>query len=311
MGFGLGGSQNGFSIELAASQNSANGNGSSITHHIFVGNHTQPDGAVIASSATPDKNHLSTGTPGWTDIENHANSGASDFSVAVSGSMGKTTTPASDSFINDIPKSGQPQLSDGNSLPIGTLQQTKDRAISPGTIKIHSPEAQQQDVSQISRDTAAAENALKDKFDAQKAEGSLAIQREMAVLGQQAIQQTFDALKKQEKKLERNQLKNDAAFNELSEAAQKKALDKIDQNVEEKYGIGSKLQIAAQAISGLFARLAAGNVSGADGQQVSQGNEPMRVLLHTLATGVIAKAQGGSAIGGAAGAARERLSPSL
>ncbi len=33
VGFGLGGSQNGFSIELAASQNSAKGNGSSITHH--------------------------------------------------------------------------------------------------------------------------------------------------------------------------------------------------------------------------------------------------------------------------------------
>ncbi len=33
VGFGLGGSQNGFSIELAASQNSANANGSSVTHH--------------------------------------------------------------------------------------------------------------------------------------------------------------------------------------------------------------------------------------------------------------------------------------
>ncbi|THB82738.1 AT-2 family transporter, partial [Pantoea allii] len=70
--------------------------------------------------------------------------------------------------------------------------------------------------------------------------------------------------------------------------------------------------IAAQAISGLFAGLAGGNVSGAVAagaapllaqmvKQVSQGNEPMRVLLHTLASGLIAKAQGGSAIGGAAG----------
>ncbi|WFL69979.1 hemagglutinin repeat-containing protein [Pantoea sp. X85] len=424
VGFGLGGSQNGFSIELAASQNSANGNGSSITHHnsevsaagdltvkagqdvtlnganlngnhvdlnagrnleiasqqdrasydshqsasgfsasicvppicagvpvqgsasmsgskiyndfdsvqqqsgisagdggynIYVGNHTQLDGAVIASSATPDKNHLSTGTLGWTDIENHANSGANGYSVAVSGSMGKTTTPASDSFIKNIPKSGQAQPSGGNSLPIGTLQQTKDRAssttysaISPGTIEIRNPDAQKQDVAQISRDTAAAENALKDKFDAQKMEDSLAIQREMAVLGQQAIQQTFDALKKQEKEQERNKLKTDAAFNGLSEEEQKKALDKIDKNVEEKYGIGSDLQIAAQAISGLFAGLAGGNVSGAVAagaapllaqmvKQVSQGNEPMRILLHTLASGLIAKAQGGSSMGGAAG----------
>ncbi|WP_052696968.1 hemagglutinin repeat-containing protein [Pantoea sp. SM3] len=397
VGFGLGGSQNGFSIELAASQNSANGNGSSITHHnsevnaagdltvkagqdvtlnganlnghhvdldagrnleiasqqdrasydshqsasgfsasicvppicagvpvqgsasmsgsklyndfdsvqqqsgisagdggynIYVGNHTQLDGAVIASSATPDKNHLSTGTLGWTDIENHANSGGSGFSVAVSGSMGKTTSPASDSFINNIPKSGQPQPSGGNSPPMGTLQQTQDSAssttysaISPGTIEIRNPHAQKQDVSQISRDTAAAENALKDKFDAQKAENSLAIQREIAALGQQTIQVTFDYLKAQEK-------------------------DKA--KAEEMYGIGSKLQIAAQAISGLFAGLAGGNVSGAVAagaapllaQMVKQAageNEPLRVLLHTLASGLIAKAQGGSAIGGAAG----------
>ena len=424
VGFGLGGSQNGLSLELAASQNSANGNGSSITHHnsevsaagdltvkagqdvklnganlngnhvdlnagrnleiasqqdrasydshqsssgfsasicippicagvpvqgsasmsgskiyndfdsvqqqsgisagdggykIYVGNHTQLDGAIIASSATPDKNHLSTGTLGWTDIENHANAGGSGFSAAVSGSMGKNTTHTSDSSGNDTSKSGHSQQSGDNSLPMGTLQQTKDRAssttysaISPGTIEIRNPDAQKQDVSQISRETAAAENVLKDKFDVQKAEGSLAIQREMAVLGQQAIQQTFDALKKQEKEQERNKLKNDAAFNKLSEADQKKALDKIDQNVEEKYGIGSDLQIAAQAISGLFAGLAGGNVSGAVAagaapllaqmvKQVSQGNEPMRVLLHTLASGLIAKAQGGSAIGGAAG----------
>ncbi|WP_223813780.1 MULTISPECIES: hemagglutinin repeat-containing protein [unclassified Pantoea] len=424
VGFGLGGSQNGFSIELAASHNSANGNGSSITHHnsevsaagdltvkagqdvtlnganlngnhvdltagrnldiasqqdratydshqsssgfsasicippicagvpvqgsasmsgsniyndfdsvrqqsgisagdggynIYVGNHTQLDGAIIASSATPDKNHLSTGTLGWTDIENHANTGGNGFSVAVSGSMGKNTAHTSDSSINNASKSGQSQSAGGNSLPVGTLQQTKDlassinySAISPGTIEIRNPDAQKQDVSQISRDTAAAENVLKDKFDVQKAEGSLAIQREMAVLGQQAIQQTFDALKKQEKEQERNKLKNDAAFNKLSEADQKKALDNIDQNVEEKYGIGSDLQIAAQAISGLFAGLAGGNVSGAVAagaapllaqmvKQVSQRNEPVRVLLHTLASGLIAKAQGGSAIGGAAG----------
>ncbi len=44
-------------------------------YNIYVGNHTQLDGAVIASSATPDKNHLSTGTLGWSDIDNHAKSG--------------------------------------------------------------------------------------------------------------------------------------------------------------------------------------------------------------------------------------------
>ncbi|GCH18226.1 hemagglutinin-related protein [Escherichia coli] len=37
---------------------------------VTVGNHTQLNGAVIASTATDDKNSLSTGTLGWSDIHN-------------------------------------------------------------------------------------------------------------------------------------------------------------------------------------------------------------------------------------------------
>ncbi|WP_249923968.1 hemagglutinin repeat-containing protein, partial [Escherichia coli] len=39
---------------------------------ITVGRHTQLDGAVIASTATPDKNHLDTGTLGFSDLHNEA-----------------------------------------------------------------------------------------------------------------------------------------------------------------------------------------------------------------------------------------------
>jgi len=39
---------------------------------VTVGEHTQLNGAVIASTATPDKNRLDTGTLGFGDIENHA-----------------------------------------------------------------------------------------------------------------------------------------------------------------------------------------------------------------------------------------------
>jgi filamentous hemagglutinin len=34
---------------------------------VTVGNHTQLDGVVIASTATEDQNRLDTGTQGWTD----------------------------------------------------------------------------------------------------------------------------------------------------------------------------------------------------------------------------------------------------
>jgi filamentous hemagglutinin len=93
-------------------------------------------------------------------------------------------------------------------------------------------------VSQISRDTASAENALKDKFDAEKAEDSTAVQREMAVLGQQVIQQTFDYLKLQAKQQERDKLKNDKTFNEMTAQEQEKYLSDRDKEVEKQYGIG-------------------------------------------------------------------------
>ncbi|MDN7670908.1 hypothetical protein, partial [Burkholderia vietnamiensis] len=41
-------------------------------YDVNVGNHTQLDGGVIASTATPDKNSLSTQTLGFTNLENHA-----------------------------------------------------------------------------------------------------------------------------------------------------------------------------------------------------------------------------------------------
>lgn len=39
---------------------------------ITVGKHTQLNGAVISSSAIPDKNHLDTGTLGFSDLHSEA-----------------------------------------------------------------------------------------------------------------------------------------------------------------------------------------------------------------------------------------------
>ncbi len=51
---------------------------------ITVGNHTQLDGAVIASTATADKNSLDTGTLGFSDLHNEA-----DFKTRHSGIRGQ------------------------------------------------------------------------------------------------------------------------------------------------------------------------------------------------------------------------------
>jgi len=396
VGFGLGGSQNGFSIELAASQNSANANGSSVSHHnsdvtargdlsvkagqdvtlngaslkgnhvelnagrdlniasqqdrstydshesasgfnasicvppicagvpvqgsanasggkvnnnfasvqqqsgikagnggydVYVGQHTQLDGAVIASSATPDKNHLSTGTLGWSDIDNQAKSGGSGYGVSV-GTTG-------------MPSAGLTQVKAG-------ADSVTHSAVSAGTIDIREPASQKQDLATLSRDTDSAAGALSDHFDAQKVQDNLAVQREMMALGQQTIQQTFDYLKDKEKEEQRDKLKDNPAFNKLTPQEKSQLLNKLDEQTEEKYGIGSKMQIAAQAISGVFSALAGGNASGAVAagaapllaqmvKQASGDNDAMRILLHTLASGLIARAQGGSVAGAAAG----------
>ncbi|EDJ1206116.1 hypothetical protein GEX85_05320 [Salmonella enterica] len=52
---------------------------------ITVGNHTQLDGAVIASTATADKNSLDTGTLGFSDIHNEADFKTQHSGISISG----------------------------------------------------------------------------------------------------------------------------------------------------------------------------------------------------------------------------------
>ncbi|WP_049194232.1 hemagglutinin repeat-containing protein, partial [Serratia marcescens] len=57
-------------------------------YDVKVKEHTQLDGAVIASTADKDKNRLDTGTLGWTDIHNQA-----DYSATHSGGSFSTGGP--------------------------------------------------------------------------------------------------------------------------------------------------------------------------------------------------------------------------
>jgi filamentous hemagglutinin len=57
-------------------------------YDVNVGNHTQLDGGVIASTATPDKNSLSTQTLGFTNLENHASYSGDTVGFSASGGFG-------------------------------------------------------------------------------------------------------------------------------------------------------------------------------------------------------------------------------
>ncbi|MCT4713418.1 FhaB, partial [Enterobacteriaceae bacterium H18W14] len=94
---------------------------------ITVGNHTQLDGAVIASTATADKNHLDTGTLGFTDIHNEA-----DFKTEHSGvSLSGGGSFGGDQFKGNMP--GGVVSMAGNS---GHAEGTTQSAVADGSITI-------------------------------------------------------------------------------------------------------------------------------------------------------------------------------
>jgi len=143
---------------------------------ITVGKHTQLDGAVIASTATADKNSLDTGTLGWRDINNSAEY-SSDTKAIIGGYAGD--------------KNG----SGGGAIPIigigahDDASGTTHSAIADGTITVRDKENQQQDVADLSRDTDNANGHIDKIFDKEKVQE----QQELAGLfGQMANQAAGD-----------------------------------------------------------------------------------------------------------------------
>ncbi|MDN7368862.1 hemagglutinin repeat-containing protein, partial [Escherichia coli] len=109
---------------------------------ITVGRHTQLDGAVIASTATPDKKHLDTGTLGFSDLHNEADYKVSHSGISLSGggSFG-------DKFQGNMP--GGMMSAGGHS---GHAEGTTQAAVAEGTITIRDRDNQKQNLANLSRD---------------------------------------------------------------------------------------------------------------------------------------------------------------
>ncbi|WP_394003246.1 hemagglutinin repeat-containing protein [Luteimonas sp. WGS1318] len=118
---------------------------------IEVGGHTQLDGAALASAST--NNRLSTGTLGWSDLENRAEYKASSISFSA-GTSG-----------NDKGSSGS--FSPGLSLPQSDSASSTTRAgVAVGTIEVRDGAV---DLSGLNRDvTALQQEGLKTIFDERK-----------------------------------------------------------------------------------------------------------------------------------------------
>lgn len=111
-------------------------------------------GAVISSTATPDKNKLNTGTLTYSDIQNKAEYKSTGFGVGYNNKL----EPGM--------KLGDYGFTPNPSIPVGdSADSITKAAISPGTITIR--DNPNQDISTLSRDTANSLNALGKIFDKQ------------------------------------------------------------------------------------------------------------------------------------------------
>jgi filamentous hemagglutinin len=289
---------------------------------VHVGEHTQLDGAVIASDATADKNRLDTGTLGWTDIENKAKSGGSQYAVSVSGGVGQNEDGSLKPIANGLPTASLASVSDSDSS-------STHSAVADGEIVIRDKDKQQQDIAELSRDTANAHQALENNFDKDKIRDQLETQTQAVALGTQAMDAWRTSKLNDEKAKIRAEMDAKGELKGLSDAQINAKIESSEQykNVDKEYGVGSEFWRNGTAITGLLAGVLGGNVSGgmAAGaapyvagliKDAAGDNNAARIALHTLASAVLVKAQGGNSAAGAAGgfiaaAASDKLASAL
>ncbi|ETS33333.1 filamentous hemagglutinin family [Photorhabdus khanii NC19] len=300
-------------------------------YQVNVGDHTQLDGAVIASTAAKEKNTLNTGTLGFKDIKNKA-----DFTVEQQSAGVSLGQPAAGQVLNNLAV---------NALT-GTHNQGHDSstthaAVSDGTLIIRDKAHQTQDTANLSRDTDNAANVLSPIFDKEKEQqrlkqaqlmGELSAQMaeiagtEGKIIATKAAKAKLDRISEQDKIAAREKLVNrgnqhptPADINQqIYDTAYTQALN------ESGLGTGGKYQKALQAATAAIQGLAGNHL----GQALAGGASPYlagvikelttdpqthqvdiatNTLAHAILGAVAAEVSGNNALSGAAGAASGEL----
>ncbi|HBB6470231.1 TPA: VENN motif pre-toxin domain-containing protein, partial [Escherichia coli] len=275
---------------------------------ITVGRHTQLDGAVIASTVTPDKNHLDTGTLGFSDLHNEADYKVSHSGISLSGggSFG-------DKFQGNMP--GGMISAGGHS---GHAEGTTQAAVAEGTITIRDRDNQKQNLANLSRDPAHANDSISPIFDKEKEQRRLQTVGLISDIGSQVAdiartQGELNALKAAQDKY--GPVPADAT-EEQRQAYLAKLRDTPEYKKEqEKYGTGSDMQrgiqAATAALQGLVGGNMAGALAGASAPELANiighhagidDNTAAKAIAHAILGGVTAALQGNSAAAGAIGA---------
>ncbi|HFF9119731.1 TPA: hemagglutinin repeat-containing protein, partial [Yersinia enterocolitica] len=278
---------------------------------ITVGEHTQLDGAVIASTATADKNTLDTGTLGFSNIGNKADFKVEHQSVGIStgGNIGGQ-------FVGNM----------ANGLLVGANNEghadsTTHAAVSDGTITVRDTDKQQQNVADLSRDVEHANNALSPIFDKEKEQNRLREAQLIGEIGSQVsdvirTQGDINGLKAAKEKL--GPLKENATEKDRAEYMEKLRNSDVYKDEMKKNGTGSALQQGVQAATSAIQGLAGGDMAkalaGASAPYLAEVihnmttdangkvNVEANLMAHAVLGAVMAQVNGNSALAGASGA---------
>ncbi|HFP0500312.1 TPA: VENN motif pre-toxin domain-containing protein, partial [Escherichia coli] len=283
---------------------------------VTTGQHTQLNGAVIASTATADKNRLDTGTLGFSDIENRADYKVEHQSVGIStgGSIGGR-------FVGNM----------ANNLLVGANHEghadsTTQSAVSAGNITIRDTQSQKQDVADLNRDAAHANQTLSPIFDREKEQQRLQQAQLTGEIGNQVAD-----IARTEGQIAGEKAKRDpAALNQARAELEAAGKTFTEQDVAQRaynngmaasgFGTGGKYQQAIQAATAAVQGLAGGNLSAAlaggaapylaevvktmtTDPVTGEVNKAANVTAHAVVNAALAVAQGNNALAGAAGAA--------
>lgn len=285
---------------------------------VTVGNHTQLDSGVIASTATADKNRLDTGTLGFSDIHNQADFKTEHQGAGISsgGSIGKQFAG---NMANALLAGG------GNS---GHAEGTTQAAVSEGTLIIRDKENQKQDVADLSRDAEHANGSISPIFDKEKEQQRLQEVQLIGEIGSQVVdiantQGEINGLNAGRKELaDKGITEPGADASDEVKAAYQNALRETDayKTTTAKYGTGSDLQRGIQAATAALQGLAGSDLTaalaGASAPELAyrighgmgiDNNTAAKTIAHAILGGAVAALQGNSAAAGAAGAATGEL----
>ena len=283
---------------------------------VTTGQHTQLNGAVIASTATADKNRLDTGTLGFSDIDNRA-----DFKTEHQSTGLSTGGSVAGNFLGNM----------ANNLLVGANHEghadsTTQSAVSAGNITIRDTQSQKQDVADLNRDAAHANQTLSPIFDREKEQQRLQQAQLIGEIGNQVAD-----IARTEGQIAGEKAKRDpAALNQARAELEAAGKPYTEQDVAQRaynngmaasgFGTGGKYQQAIQAATAAVQGLAGGNLSAAlaggaapylaevvktmtTDPVTGEVNKAANVAAHAVVNAALAVAQGNNALAGAAGAA--------